>query len=103
MLRIAFAGTPQFALPTLHALADSRHRLVGVLTQPDRPAGRGRQLQSSPVKQLALQLALPLSQPQRLTTVEQRAELAGWAPDLLIVVAYGLILPPAVLALPRLG
>jgi methionyl-tRNA formyltransferase len=103
MLRIAFAGTPQFALPALRALERSPHPVVGVLTQPDRPAGRGRTLQPSPVKQLALQLALPLSQPARLDSAEQRAQLASWAPDVLVVVAYGLILPPAVLVLPRLG
>ena len=103
MLRIAFAGTPAFALPALDALAGSQHRLVGVLTQPDRPAGRGRALHESPVKQRARQLALPVAQPERLASAEQRAPLAEWAPELLVVVAYGLILPPAVLALPRLG
>jgi methionyl-tRNA formyltransferase len=103
MLRVAFAGTPQFAVPTLQALAASAHRLVGVLTQPDRPAGRGRQLRSSPVKQLAEELSLPLAQPERLRTPEQRAALASWQPDVLVVAAYGLILPSAVLELPRLG
>ena len=103
MLRIAFAGTPAFALPALDALAGSQHRLVGVLTQPDRPAGRGRALHESEVKQRARQLALPIAQPERLASAEQRAPLAEWAPELLVVVAYGLILPPAVLALPRLG
>jgi len=104
MLRIAFAGTPQFALPTLQALAASSHRLIGVLTQPDRPAGRGRRIQPSPVKQLALQLALPLLQPLRLTEErEVLAQLTSWKPDLLVVVAYGLLLPPALLQLPRLG
>jgi methionyl-tRNA formyltransferase len=104
MLRIAFAGTPQFALPTLQTLAASSHRLVGVITQPDRPAGRGRQLQPSPVKQLALQLALSVLQPPRLageSAVLQ--QLAAWAADLLVVVAYGLILPRPLLQLPRLG
>ncbi|HEX4025559.1 MAG TPA: methionyl-tRNA formyltransferase [Steroidobacteraceae bacterium] len=103
MLRIAFAGTPQFALPALQALARSPHQLVGVLTQPDRPAGRGRAVQPGPVKQLAEQLALPVSQPARLATEEQRAQLRSWAPELLVVVAYGLILPAEVLALPPLG
>ena len=103
MLRIAFAGTPQFALPALDALASSGHRLVGVLTQPDRPAGRGRALQASAVKQRALALGLPVAQPERLASEEQRASLREWAPELLVVVAYGLILPPPVLALPRLG
>jgi len=103
VLRIAFAGTPQFALPALEALASSGHQLVGVLTQPDRPAGRGRTLQASAVKQRALALGLPVAQPERLASEEQRAVLREWAPELLVVVAYGLILPPPVLALPRLG
>ena len=102
-LRIAFAGTPQFALPALQALLKSRHQVVGVLTQPDRPAGRGQQMRSSPVKLLALDAQLPLAQPPTLKTPESRAELTQWAADVLVVVAYGLILPPPVLALPRLG
>ncbi len=103
MMRIAFAGTPDFAVPALDALAASEHTLVGVLTQPDRPAGRGRQLTASPVKQRALALGLPVDQPERLATDAQRATLMSWAPDLLVVVAYGLILPRAVLELPRFG
>jgi methionyl-tRNA formyltransferase len=103
VLRIAFAGTPEFALPALDALAASGHRLVGVLTQPDRPAGRGRALHASAVKQRALLLGVPIAQPARLGCEEQRAALRDWAPELLVVVAYGLILPPEVLALPRLG
>jgi methionyl-tRNA formyltransferase len=104
-LRIAFAGTPHFALPALRALLASRHRVVGVLTQPDRPAGRGLDLRASPVKLLATstQPALAVAQPATLKTPESRTALTAWAPDLLVVVAYGLILPPAVLALPRLG
>jgi methionyl-tRNA formyltransferase len=102
-LRIAFAGTPQFALPALQALLKSRHQVVGVLTQPDRPAGRGQQMRASPVKLLALDAQVPLAQPPTLKTPESRAELAQWAADVLVVVAYGLILPPPVLALPRLG
>jgi methionyl-tRNA formyltransferase len=103
MLRIAFAGTPEFALPTLRALADSPHRLVGVLTQPDRPAGRGRELQAGPVKRLAQAMNLPVSQPPGLSNPEALAALTSWAPEVLVVVAYGLLLPPAVLTLPRLG
>jgi len=103
MLRVAFAGTPEFAVPALRALADSSHTLVGVLTQPDRPAGRGRELKKSPVKQVALELGLPLAQPPQLKSVEQRAPLVQWASDVLIVVAYGLLLPPAALTVPRLG
>jgi methionyl-tRNA formyltransferase len=102
-LRIAFAGTPQFALPALRALLASRHQVVGVLTQPDRPAGRGRELRASPIKLLAMEHGLPLAQPTTLKTGEGRAVLHGWAPDLLVVVAYGLILPSAVLLLPRMG
>jgi methionyl-tRNA formyltransferase len=103
MLRIAFAGTPEFAVPALRALAGSPHALVGVLTQPDRPAGRGRELKSSPVKQLAAQLRLPVAQPVGLNRTEERAPLQQWDCDLLVVVAYGLLLPRAVLELPRLG
>jgi methionyl-tRNA formyltransferase len=103
-LRIAFAGTPQFAVPALRALLDSPHRVVGVLTQPDRPAGRGRELRASPVKLLASTVPdLPIAQPATLKTPEGRVDLHGWAPDLLVVVAYGLILPQVVLDLPRLG
>jgi len=103
MLQLVFAGTPEFAVPSLKALASSRHRLLGVLTQPDRPAGRGRELKASPVKQLALELGLPLAQPASLKSESERAQLADWAPDVLVVVAYGLILPPAALSIPRLG
>jgi methionyl-tRNA formyltransferase len=78
-------------------------QLVGVLTQPDRPAGRGRSLAASPVKQRALALGVPVAQPAALRSEEDRAALLAWQPDLLVVVAYGLILPPAVLQLPRLG
>ena len=102
-LRIAFAGTPEFALPALDALAASTHRLVGVLTQPDRPAGRGRALRASPVKTRALALGVPLAQPQRLALDAELAALRDWRPDLLVVVAYGLLLPRAVLDLPRCG
>jgi len=102
-LRVAFAGTPDFALPAFHALAGSRHELVGVLTQPDRPKGRGRQLAASPVKLAALARGVPVSQPVSLKTEADRIELAAWRPDVLVVVAYGLILPRAALDLPRLG
>ena len=79
MLRIAFAGTPDFALPALEALAASPWQLVGVLTQPDRPAGRGRELNAGPVKRRALELGLPVAQPLRLKSDEERAALASWA------------------------
>ncbi|MCC7462715.1 MAG: methionyl-tRNA formyltransferase [Gammaproteobacteria bacterium] len=102
-MRIAFAGTPEFALPALRALAAMPGTLTGVLTQPDRPAGRGRALQASAVKRLALDLGLPVAQPGRLHSPAEQAELRAWAPELLVVVAYGQLLPPAVLELPRLG
>jgi methionyl-tRNA formyltransferase len=102
-LRIAFAGTPEFAVPALDALVAAGHDLVGVLTQPDRPAGRGRVLTASAVKERALQLGLPLAQPERLANEPERAALWSWRPELLVVVAYGLILPRAALDLPRLG
>jgi methionyl-tRNA formyltransferase len=101
-LRVAFAGTPEFALPALDSLA-THHQLVGVLTQPDRPKGRGRKLAASVVKMRAQALSLPLAQPPSLKAETARAELAAWAPEVLVVVAYGLILPPEVLALPRYG
>jgi len=100
--RIAFAGTPRFAVPTLHALIASGARVPVVLTQPDRPAGRGRQLSGSPVKVAAAALGLRVAQPERLSPTEAIAEL-GDAPDLLVVIAYGLLLPPAMLAWPKLG
>ena len=101
-LRVAFAGTPQFALPVLLELLHSRHRVVGVLTQPDRPRGRGRQLGSSPVK-LAAQSSVPICQPTALKEPADWATLKEWRPDVLVVVAYGLILPQPVLDLPPLG
>ncbi len=102
-MRIAFAGTPEFAVPPLAALLRSPHAVVGVLTQPDRPAGRGRQLAQSAVKQFALAQGLEVAQPPTLRSEAGRAPLAAWAPDVLVVVAYGLILPPEALAIPRLG
>ncbi len=101
-MKVAFAGTPEFAQRHLAALLNSQHEVVAVLTQPDRPAGRGRQLQASAVKKLAQQHQLPCYQPQRLDS-EAQALLDSLDIDLLIVVAYGLILPPALLVIPRLG
>jgi methionyl-tRNA formyltransferase len=101
-LRVAFAGTPQFALPALAALC-AQHDVVGVLTPPDRPQGRGRKVKASPVKAAALARALPLAQPQTLRCEAARAVLQGWAPEVLIVVAYGLLLPREILELPRYG
>jgi methionyl-tRNA formyltransferase len=102
-MRIVFAGTPEFAVPPLAALVASRHQVVGVLTQPDRPAGRGRRVEHGAVKEFALAHGLPVAQPVTLRTAEGRAPLAAWGPDVMVVVAYGLILPPEALALPRRG
>ena len=102
-MRIVFAGTPEFAVPPLAALCASRHEVVGVLTQPDRPAGRGRKLTTSAVKDFALQQGLPIAQPQTLRSAEGRESLVHWQPDVLVVVAYGLILPVEVLSMPRFG
>ena len=101
-MRVAFAGTPEFALPALAALLEA-HTVAGVLTQPDRPSGRGRRVSASPVKSLAETRHLPLLQPASLRDEAARAQLAALKPDVLVVVAYGLMLPAAVLALPRLG
>lgn len=102
-LRIIFAGTPDFAARHLQALLDAGHEVVAVYTQPDRPAGRGQQLQASPVKQLAVANDIAVYQPKSLKKAKAQSELAALSADLMIVVAYGLILPPVVLAMPRLG
>jgi len=102
-LRLVFAGTPEFSVPSLAACLASGAEVVAVYTQPDRPAGRGRKLAAGPVKQAALAAGVAVEQPQTLRDAGARARLAGYAADLMVVVAYGLILPKAVLALPRLG
>jgi methionyl-tRNA formyltransferase len=101
--RLVFAGTPEFAAIHLRALIDSKHQLISVYTQPDRPAGRGKKLQASPVKQLAIEHDLPVQQPASLRSAEAQQALAALQADLLIVVAYGLILPQPVLDTPRYG
>jgi len=101
--RVVFFGTPEFAVPTLQALLDGPDDVVGVVCQPDKPAGRGQHLHAPPVKQLAAQRGVPVAQPVKLKTDEFPAVLRGWAPDLAVVAAYGRILPRAVLDLPRLG
>lgn len=101
-MKIIFAGTPQFAASALAALIKD-HQIIAVLTQPDRPSGRGMQLTASPVKQLALQHGLPVLQPASLKTEEVQQTIARLDADLMVVAAYGLILPKAVLQLPRLG
>lgn len=102
-LRVLFAGTPEFALPPLEALIDEGCDVVAVLTQPDRPAGRGKQLRASPVKQLALQKGLQVLQPESLRDSDWQRKLAELKPDLMVVVAYGLMIPDALLSLPYLG
>jgi len=102
-MKILFAGTPDFSVPSLQALLDSSHSVVAVYTQPDRPAGRGRKRAASPVKQLAMQHGIPVCQPDSLKPEATQQQLAEWQPELMVVVAYGLLLPPAVLAIPRLG
>lgn len=103
-MRVVFAGTPEFALPTLDAIAASEHELVGVLTQPDRPAGRGRKIKPSPVKSRAQALGLPVAQPETLKkNPDILSRLTEWAPDVMVVVAYGLILPRHVLDIPAYG
>jgi len=102
-LRLVFAGTPDFAVPHLAACRRDNVHIAAVYTQPDRPAGRGRALAQSPVKQAALAAGLPLEQPANFRERATRERLRGYAPDLLVVVAYGLILSPRVLGIPRWG
>ncbi len=105
--RLVYAGTPDFAVPALQMLLESGYNVVAVYTQPDRPAGRGRRLASSPVKQLVEKMehgSIPaIEQPDSLKSPEAQQHLASYAPDLMIVAAYGLILPAPVLSIPRLG
>lgn len=102
-LRIIFAGTPDFAARHLDALLSSQHQIVGVFTQPDRPAGRGNKLTPSPVKVLAEQHQIPVFQPKSLRPEENQHLVADLGADVMVVVAYGLILPKAVLDMPRMG
>ena len=102
-LSVVFAGTPAFSVPALEAIAGSRHRLIAVYTQPDRPAGRGLRLEPSPVKRAAVAHGIPVEQPATLKDATAVAWLASQAPDVMVVVAYGLLLPQAVLDVPRLG
>ncbi|WP_019894904.1 methionyl-tRNA formyltransferase [Hydrogenovibrio halophilus] len=102
-LNLVFAGTPDFAVPALTALIDSPHRIAGVYTQPDRPAGRGRKLTPSPVKTTALAHDLPVYQPENFKQASDRDALQALNPDLMVVVAYGLILPQSVLDIPTHG
>ena len=100
---VVFAGTPEFAVPALEALATGPHRIAAVYTRPDRPAGRGRRLAASAVKAAATGLGLPVEQPESLRPRAARERLAGYRPDLIVTAAYGLILPPEVLDVPAAG
>lgn len=102
-LRVAFAGTPEVAIPTLRAIAESRHELIGVITRPDAPTGRGRRMTPSAVAQAADELDVPLLKPMSLVDPTIDAVMGSWKPDVIIVVAYGLLIPSRLLALPRLG
>lgn len=102
-MNIIFAGTPEFSVPPLQALLASEHRVIAVYTQPDRPAGRGRKLTASPVKRLAQERSIPVFQPVNFKGESDLARLEGLNADLMIVVAYGLLLPQRVLDAPRLG
>lgn len=102
-LRIVFAGTPEFARAHLELLVASHNTIVGAYTQPDRGAGRGKKTRPSPVKQYAVEHQIPVFQPPSLKSAEAQSELALLAPDIMVVVAYGLLLPQAVLDIPRLG
>lgn len=102
-LRVVFAGTPSFAAGHLTELLASRHEIVAVYTQPDRPAGRGKQLTASPVKAVAQQHAIPIFQPASLRSPEQVAALQALKPDVMVVVAYGLLLPKTILDVPTFG
>lgn len=102
-MRIVFAGTPDFAATALKALLTAGHDIVAVYTQPDRPAGRGRQLRPSPVKALALEAGIEVRQPENFREADTREALGQLQPDLMIVAAYGLILPASVLTIPKRG
>src|SRR5512143_641568 len=102
MTSVVFMGSPEFALPTLQALAD-HYEVIGVVTQPDRASGRGRELKPPPVKLLAQQLRIPVIQPEKLKQPEALEQLRAWSPDLIVVAAFGQILRKDVLELPRFG
>lgn len=102
-LRVVFAGTPEVAVPTLKALVASGYETVGVLTRPDAPSGRGRRMQPSPIAQAAEDLGIPLAKPASLAEFDAQEVLAAWQPDVVVVVAYGLLIPRSLLEMPRLG
>jgi methionyl-tRNA formyltransferase len=102
-VKIIYAGTPDFAVPALDVLVESCHELVAVFTQPDRPAGRGKKLRESPIKQRAISAGIPVFQPETLRQPDSQALVTDLAADVMVVAAYGLILPPAILSSPRYG
>jgi methionyl-tRNA formyltransferase len=102
-MRIVFFGTPEFAVPSLRALLSGHDAVVGVVCQPDKPAGRGQHLAAPPVKRLALEAGVPVVQPEKLRTPEAGDALRAWKPDLIVVAAYGRILPAPILELPEHG
>src|SRR5687768_6132011 len=102
-MRIVFMGTPEIAVQTLEALVEADHELAGVYTQPDRPAARGRKVSPPAVKTAAARLGIPVFQPEKVRTDETRAHLASLGPDVVVVFAYGRILPEGLLAVPRRG
>lgn len=102
-MRIVFMGTPDFAVPTLQSLIDSEHEVVGVITQPDKPKGRGGKVQMTPVKELAVKHEIAVHQPIRIKEEESYEVLKQWAPDAIVVVAFGQILPKSILDLPKYG
>src|ERR1700741_4576746 len=103
MLRLVYLGTPAFAVPTLERIVEAGHQVLEVVTQPDRPRGRGRQLAFSPVKEAALRLALPVYQPERVRRPEAVEHLRALAPDAMVIVGYGQIIPQNVIDLAPLG
>ena len=102
-MRVVFMGTPAFAVPSLEALANSDHEVVGVVTQPDRPKGRGQAVVPCPVKELALAKGLPVSQPEKVKSPDFLRQLSDWKPDVIAVTAFGRFLPKAILDLPPMG
>ncbi len=102
-LRLLFFGTSEFAVPTLQLLADSSYEVLAVYTQPDRPAGRGRNLRPTPVAAAARELGLPIEQPERIRSAGVLQQIRDYAPEAVVLAAYGLLIPPAALEVPRLG
>jgi len=102
-MRLIFMGTPKFAIPSLRRLLESPHKVVAVVTQPDRPVGRGQKVTPGPVKELALERGLPVLQPEKIKGMNFDKELAPYKPDAIVVIAYGKILPPEILNLPKYG